>query len=435
MGQNPKKAAQKRVGRPRKPDESDHEVEMPVGSLDVAMDSGVNAGLWSNHVDNVNTVMEHQLFQDLATQEPVGINAAKGQASGGQAVFDVKQAKVALKGSKRYMCSINVAWLNAHYTPCPKVPIMQSSVAAMQEHYFSKPAGFTSKIAVEIPVLANQIDDAAFWQSRGQWRHTSPDEILIAFYAAVAASVRNKDVTGIDAWHHHMLTVAAEFIVVDTEADIDWRSVQLREDIQANTTLARTAVQRIWDINLRRKSLPGKVTPQQIFELYDAKVKQAQNNPEQVTLSFCDMAFTVWDRALCEPQVQKIVLEEEALRHGSIFNSVTRLQLIVSKATTQANIIWAFEMLQDLRRSGLLSESMLSNRSLDGKLKDQGGKGLIEAICYKKMLLAHFLGTVLPASGLSNTPATLIREACVDVPTFRKKLGSNGECACGVHLV
>ena len=84
----PKKAVeQKKVDRPRKPEEPPHQVDMPVGCPDVAMDSGVNAGLWSKHVDNVNTVTEHQLFQDLVTQAPVGINTVTGQASGGQAVI------------------------------------------------------------------------------------------------------------------------------------------------------------------------------------------------------------------------------------------------------------------------------------------------------------------------------------------------------------
>lgn len=52
-------------------------------------------------------------------------------------------------------------------------------------------------------------------------------------------------------WCNLMLTVPCSFVLLDTEEEVSWRSAQHRENAQASSTLARTAVQKVFDLAAR----------------------------------------------------------------------------------------------------------------------------------------------------------------------------------------
>eukprot|EP00975_Prorocentrum_lima_P017278 3653467-Prorocentrum_lima.AAC.1 len=52
------------------------------------------------------------------------------------------------------------------------------------------------------------------------------------------------------------------FVLLDTEPDIEWRSQQLREDVSTKASLARTCVQRVFDVNQRRYAQGVRMTPE-----------------------------------------------------------------------------------------------------------------------------------------------------------------------------
>ena len=161
------------------------------------------------------------------------------------------------------------------------------------------------------------------------WR-TSPDEVVIAYFEAISLALKHKPDEA-DAWIEGMLCTPCNFFVVQEEGDLEWRSQQHREDASTNVTLARTPVQRIFDICQRRHQLGPKISVEKMVEVYATKLRLSERS-EKITRTSIDMAFTVWDRALSRPTIREVVLEQEALRENSVFNGTTKMQAIVSKA-------------------------------------------------------------------------------------------------------
>lgn len=142
-------------------------------------------------------------------------------------------------------------------------------------------------------------------------------------------------------------------------------------------------MQRIFDINQRRHAAGVRLSVDAMVQLYNTELKVSERN-EQITRSFVDMAFTVWDRALSKAPIQKVVLEEEEFHRESLFNKIVKLQAIVQKASVPEDIEFCFVALHDYRKAGFLRPSELTQRKLEGVSKVDNGKGLIDLLCYKK---------------------------------------------------
>ena len=200
-------------------------------------------------------------------------------------------------------------------------------------------------------------------------------------------------------------------------------AAQLRENIKTNTTLCRTVVQRIWDINLRRVEMGGaKVTPTIMCELYHKKL-DVSSRGEQLTVGFIDSAFTIWDRALCKPAVQEVVLAQEEYRENSIFNESSKLQELVSKAGTDENIEWVFSLVADYFEAEIITHDTLSLRALQGKQNGANGKGIVHLLVFKKQMLAYFLDALMPTKTIPAGHKAKIREVVSSVSSFRAHIG------------
>ena len=309
---------------------------------------------------------------------PICINNSNDGASGYQAIFHEASALIALKKTKTYMAAVSLAWASPVYTSTPNVPLVWASVETVQKHYFSVPAGLV-KLPLEIAFTASQIDLKDFG-SKGSWRRVSPDEVVIAWYKAVADDIRaggNDD--RLSEWLAHLLTTPATFHMVDTEEDIDWLSQQLRENIHANQTLVRTAVQRIFDIINRRNNM-NKPTPEEMTALYKSKLNVAKD-AEQISATFVKSAFDIWDRALFKKSIRDIVLAEESHRSSSVFNSVTKLMIMVQKAKTEDNIEWVFHLLHDYHGAGHITHEDLKPKPWKESSPTRAAKGWSTCLC------------------------------------------------------
>ena len=135
-------------------------------------------------------------------------------------------------------------------------------------------------------------------------------------FKAVAEDINTgTDNAKIQEWRDHLLTTPANFTLVDTEAGMEWRAAQLRENMsQEHASLSRTPVQRIFELAHKRAQLGGdkRCTPERMCELYKQNL-QLSSMSEPMTRSFCDMAFTIWDRALSKGEVREAVMEQEDL--------------------------------------------------------------------------------------------------------------------------
>ena len=196
------------------------------------------------HRTNVQTVFHHPLFENSVNLQPLPMAQAGGGGGGTGYVqpFELKRCLASLgSDTGLYLAGINLAWLDFAYTPQSNIPMSWSTVQGIKKHFFGSPAGF-SELQLEVPVLAAQLDteDLGSW---GKWLHTSPTEILMAWVDAVAevinAGASNDE---LQPWYNHMLSVPCLFKLLRIESKIEWRAEQLREDLSAMESLARTTV-------------------------------------------------------------------------------------------------------------------------------------------------------------------------------------------------
>ena len=134
-----------------------------------------------------------------------------------------------------------------------------------------------------------------------------------------------------------------------------------------------------------------RVTPQVLCDAYNKDVKVAENS-DNVTSSFCDMASTVWDRALSLPKVKVCVQQEDEKRHRSLFNSPYVMQEIINKAKTAQDIEWTFLHLAMQEASGQLDRDLMTMKALQGRSKNAAGASTIDVIVTKRKL-GHFILT------------------------------------------
>ncbi len=282
-----------------------------------------------SHSKNLEDVFKHPVFADAASQHPIGINNNEGEASGCQAVFLEAVGLTAMNKTGSFKCGINLAWLDLHFITNPHIPIAKASVETMQERYFMKPNGF-AELEVEIGVLQTQLDAGGFG-AKGSWMRTSPDEVVMAWFKAVLERIAaGADDAEMLEWLHHLLTTPAVFVRLADANELGWRASKLRDNIEANKTLARTGVQKIFDVAQRRTNL-GNISAAQMLTVYISKLGPAGGG-EPVTMSFIDKAFHIWDRALRKPEIQAVVLQEESRRELSMFSSVVGINMLITRA-------------------------------------------------------------------------------------------------------
>ena len=180
-------------------------------------------------------------------------------------------------------------------------------------------------------------------------------------------------------------------------------------------------MQRIFDLNQRRFHNGVKMTVDQAVALYKTELMIAERN-EQITRSFVDMAFTVWDRALSKTVIQNVVLEEEENHKDSLFNKISKLQVIVSKAHFEEDIEFCFIALHDYHKAGLISTADMSQRKLEGTPKVDNGKGFVDLLRFKKKMRGHLLDEVIAKASLKDAERRAIREVCGSFDEYRRRV-------------
>ena len=225
-------------------------------------------------------------------------------------------------------------------------------------------------------------------------------------------------------WLQQLLTAPAVFDKLADASELGWRASKLRENIEANKTLARTAVQKIFDVAQRRIQM-GNISAAQMLTVYIEKLGPSGGGGggEPVTMSFIDKAFHIWDRALRKPEIQAVVLQEESRRELSMFNSVVGINMLITKGKTDENIEFIFSAIQDGRRAGLLGPEHMVTRSLEGKIPGSNGKGLVDLLVFKKTMLAHLLLVFVPAKDIPCEIKSKIHDVCVSFGKFGAHMG------------
>jgi hypothetical protein len=259
------------------------------------------------------------------------------------------------------------------------------------KHHFAAPSPLPLPCIVYIRTGENPAD--AFG---GHLLSVSPIEVRMAVLRAVARDVKARDHDKIRAWRRHLLSCHFVYVVLDS-ADEVWKYArQLREDIAQNfATLRFSALQATYEfVHFRNRfeRARGKHSARALAEAYRMGIKFAQGS-EEVTDYFVDCALTIDNRMLRVERIAKVLLQAEEV-HGTRtpFDSVSKLQAIISKARTEDRIIWAVDHIYDMWQCGRTDS--LSLRHLNGGQAGSGGKGFVDLLNYKYEL-KEYLGTFL----------------------------------------
>ena len=140
--------------------------------------------------ENVDLVYNHPAFAGIKQSDPLKFTSSDDDASAFIAPFHMPTAASSLEKNSEYMCGINLAWLDPFYAPCPKVPIAWASVQTIYDSYFKSGKAWGKDLALEVPILECEVS-TNFLAERGTLKHVSPDEIIMAFFVAVAEDIRN----------------------------------------------------------------------------------------------------------------------------------------------------------------------------------------------------------------------------------------------------
>ena len=138
----------------------------------------------------------------------------------------------------------------------------------------------------------------------------------------------------------------------------------------------------------------GKATAAKVAEQFAANLKLSKFS-EQIAPSTVESALMLANRVLCQPRALAAIryAEEEWGRNGP-FNSIYKLQEVVSRAQAPDSIDWAFESLCDSVRMQFIDSAEVTVRNIG----DRGSKYLGGCALLKRSLRDYFLTDYLTAA-------------------------------------
>lgn len=226
----------------------------------------LNGKIWATHLENVRVFKEQAVSEDLVQMKPLDRSFAQ--------VFDENAALESLKRDGKYMCLINLLWLDQTWSPTPQIPINKGAVEQIKTHWFAQPCGMESQ-QVTVGILKQEMDSKTFPAS-GTWKRLSAEESILAFFEAASAEAAKVAEGASDLllqqWLNHCLTCPVLIRVVSDVNEMEWAAQQLREDMTQLSFLQRTPTQRIFDVMQKRDSMGVSYTPESLIQLYSSKI-------------------------------------------------------------------------------------------------------------------------------------------------------------------
>ena len=373
-------------------------------------------------------VTGHPMFADIVQALPLGVGEGE---SGCQAPFETTTFFNTLKARGTYTCGGNMFWTKWGFTATPGIPIRESSIDHLMEHYFAKPCAMQHSIVVTIrDPSANPLDH------RGALHAISPEEMRCAMLFAIARDVgRNAPEEDLKEWRCHALSVSMQFFHHATHEEMYFAACQLRENLAVDHEwMSRTALQRIYEIARFRDSQirlygPSAGTASAVCKAYE-HVKVASNQIAY-TLGAVDAAITVMNRMLKIPQVQARLLAADAWPRGkNPFDSVHKLEILMRKGKDQSGIIWLVDSIWQVVtcRDKAPDSEDFTQTGLRGKAAS-GNRGYVDVLMFKRESIQYLLGSLPKELGLDTDWCTSVArpkmetvaahlEACKD-PTWR----------------
>ncbi len=301
-------------------------------------------------------------------------------------------------------------------------PINPKSISDTRRRYFAiddPPAlfPFTVTFACEtVPSLG--------FPTNSSLRRVSPEEQTHAAYFAIHDAIKEhgNDDSLMRGWLRCLRNVPMKFLKAPVE-DWQWLGLQMREDaVEMAETVGRTTLQRIYDIIRVKHELEvagKKSNADTISALFMSKLKIASST-ETVNKTFVDSALTVWNRMLSQPQAADILKAcDTTWGLHSPWNSVYKLQEVISRAQVPDAITWMLASLTDGVTCGTIAKGELTVRNIgDRGTKYWGGMANL-----RRDLLTFLLTTYLDKDyGWNASVKAKFRSCLQDHASVRKAL-------------
>ena len=133
-----------------------------------------------------------------------------------------------------------------------------------------------------------------------------------------------------------MLCTTMQYKIAQSEDDMYWLGLQLREDVVvAHAALRRTTLQKIFDVLAYKKKIEAVSGPLSALKLsakYHTNIKVAADS-EQISCDFIDSACIIGTRVLSNIELRRMLLEADEMPNN--IQGYSECQAIVSKAVTK----------------------------------------------------------------------------------------------------
>ena len=379
-------------------------------------------------VNKVDSINEAYL---LRVDNAVSITKSKMKLIAAQGALDIGQGgyinsitpddfKAGMAGpTKSTTGGISIFMLNLLCSFTPGVPYNVTAIDAMVDRY-DQPMKFLHTVIIPV----DGPEDNPF-SKIGSLISVSPPEYNHAFILACARDLK-KDCSSdvVNKWKRALLSVPAEFVIAGNDSDKYARAVNEREQVaESYEAVYWTTFQRIFAIHryrLSHEAVNGSTSSKAVAEAYNAKITLARRS-EPVTPHFVDSANTIIARAFNMPDVQQLVQECDMLYgHRSPFDSISKLQGIISKSGTPELIRWVVNCIADLYKSNQIKPGNLGHAELTGYGK--GGKGLVDVLILKYQIKEYMLLTLCTKHSLELKAIEEMRRVLVSHQAYREML-------------
>jgi hypothetical protein len=391
------------------------------------VDTNTNGAYMTDLQSAAMVILNHDVFQDIGTLDPLPITANLEKTSGVQSIFDPIQCKMALARESKYICSANFWWQDLFRSATPDVPLRKDRVLELGRHLFHIGAGDKLK---RLPHLPGQITivvaspDADVLGCKGGLVRVSPDEIVHGAVLACADEVvRKVPEARLHRWRDVFLSCCFVFELIRPGRDACyWRSYNLRQTlVAANSGCKRSAKQMAHEIFMYKKLKEAETGTQlhwkQVAAHYRKKGRTALDC-ESLTKNYINTALTVHEKICAQPALSRCIDQlEQRFGLSSCLSNMTSLHIIACHTEDYSMRKWTMEGIVDSVLAGSLANNDVTKTVLQGSAAT--GTSLCALLQFRRQVLNRCLSVDLPKLGVHCGDLEVFRVVLADHQSYR----------------
>ena len=372
----------------------------------------------------VMLVRQHEQFDDLINVQPLDIGKGGTSSPFNACLYD-KAMKDKSAGS--YVCGGNIFWVDPFFSVLYGIPYSKVKVLKVANHRFARPAAFPFPISIPVKTLA----DWKPMDHKGALEHQTPEEMLHAWYFAVARDIEAQaDMVVLQEWRRFALTTPMSFLMKEQRPGVNDSDVMYFEQYDFRkmsstdaSAMKRSPFQQIYEVQKfkeRQEVKAGsKLSVKQLAALYKSETNQESlSKTDRFSDEFLEKAMYCQLRLM--PQISAIIVwADEHYGEDSPWNSIYKIHACLCKTKEHEMTKWYFECFKDSILAGNLDPASVGIKDLTGDVK-KGRKGLIDLFEYKKEVWAYLTGTLASELNLSSDARVAIRDKTCNHSVYRQ---------------